>query len=132
MNVLYYDFLNLEDHGTESVHIYEVLSNLSNLGHNVVLLNKGCLTNAGEIHLSQQPSLWRAIGSSLRSLPIFKFLEGEVFANYCVQLDLNTEAFDESDLMLNNIPWQTILRNRVSEHASCYRSSLEDRNIITF
>jgi len=78
MNVFYYDFLNLDDHGTESVHIYEVLSNLSNLGHNVVLLNKGRLINAREIRLPQQPSRWRGIRSSLRSSPIFRFLEGEI------------------------------------------------------
>lgn len=78
MNVFYYDFLNLEDHGTESAHIYEVLSNLSKLGHNVILLNQGRLTNAREIHLPQQPSLWREIRSNLRSSPIFKFLEGEI------------------------------------------------------
>ncbi|MBA7672723.1 D-inositol-3-phosphate glycosyltransferase [subsurface metagenome] len=78
MNILYYDFLSLDDHGTESAHIYEVLSNLSNLGHNVVLLNKGRLTNARDIHLPQQPSLLREIRSNLRSSPIFKFLEGEI------------------------------------------------------
>jgi len=78
MNVLYYDFVNLEDRGNEIIHIYEVLTNLSNLGHNVILLNKGRLTNAREIRLPEQPSLLRGVRSSLRSVPIFKFLESEI------------------------------------------------------
>ncbi|MCK4723030.1 MAG: glycosyltransferase, partial [Dehalococcoidia bacterium] len=78
MNVFYYDFLSLDDHGTESAHIYEVLTNLSNLGHNVVLLDKGRLTNAREVRLPQQPSRWREIRGNLRSSPIFRFFEGEI------------------------------------------------------
>ena len=114
MNVLYYDFLNLEDHGTESVHIYEVLSNLSNLGHNVVLLNKGRLTNAREIHLSQQPSLWREIGGSLRSLPIFKFLEGEITISWFLVREIQTFI----------VVFATMMRRKASPDVVYMRHSL--------
>ncbi|MBA7656753.1 D-inositol-3-phosphate glycosyltransferase [subsurface metagenome] len=90
MNVLYYDFLNLEDHGNEATHIYEVLSNLSKLGHNVVLLNRGRLTNAKEIQLPQQPSRWRGIRGSLRSVPVFRFVEGEITVAWRLVREIQT------------------------------------------
>ena len=90
MNILYYDFLNLEDHGNEATHIYEVLSNLSKLGHNVVLLNRGRLTNAREIHLPQQPSRWRGVRGSLRSVPVFRFFEGEITVAWRLVREIQT------------------------------------------
>lgn len=90
MNVFYYDFLNLDDHGTESAHIYEVLSNLSKLGHKVKLLNKGRFTNARELRLPQQPSRWRGIRSSLRSVPVFRFLEGEITVAWLFWREIQT------------------------------------------
>jgi glycosyltransferase involved in cell wall biosynthesis len=90
MNILYYDFLNLEDHGNEATHIYEVLSNLSKLGHDVVLLNRGRLTDAREIHLPRQPSRWRGIRGGLRSVPIFRFFEGEITVAWLLLREIQT------------------------------------------
>ena len=76
MNILFCDPLQVKSLRSSSVHIYEVLSNLSRLGHNVVpISNPG---NGEEINAESRPSLWERIKRSLRSSPVYEPLKGEI------------------------------------------------------
>lgn len=61
LNILFCEYLKVGSLGTWSVHIYEVVNNLSKLGHNVVLLNADHSTNKAEVNANPQLSLWKQI-----------------------------------------------------------------------
>jgi len=67
MNILFCDHSKAGSLRTKWVHIYEAPSNLSKLGHNIVLINTDHSTNRAEANANPQLSLWRRI----RSSPIF-------------------------------------------------------------
>jgi glycosyltransferase involved in cell wall biosynthesis len=57
MNILFYESLKQGNLSTWSIHVYEVVSNLSELGHHVVLLNRDPPRYVNKIDISQQS--WR-------------------------------------------------------------------------
>lgn len=78
MNILFCDPLKVRNLGTYSVHIYELLSNLSKLGHNVVAINTDISRNGDKTDIGQQPPLLKQIKNSLGSSLIYKPLKGGV------------------------------------------------------
>lgn len=78
MNILFYDRLKVGQLVAVSTHKYELISNLSKLGHNVVLLNSDYPKKVGEIICSNPPSLDKGIRSKLLSLRIIRRFRGEI------------------------------------------------------
>jgi len=78
MDILFYDTLRIRNLGTYSVHIYELVSNLSRLGHNIVPVKTDIPRDGEEIDAKQHPSLWERIKIGLRSSPIYEPLKGEI------------------------------------------------------
>ncbi len=78
MNILFYDRLKVRQLIPISTHKYELISNLSKLGHNVVLLNSDYPKKVGEIICSNPPSLDKGIRSKLLSLGIIRRFRGEI------------------------------------------------------
>jgi len=67
MNILYYGTCKYRNLETEQVHIYEVLTNLTKLGHNVVTLDAEHLPSSVEINANPRLSLvgWQRVDSFL-------------------------------------------------------------------
>ncbi len=78
MNILFCGSFKVKNLGMHLVHIYEVLSNLSKLGHHIVPLKIDIPANGKEIDAKEKLSLWEHIRNSLRSSPIYKSLKGEI------------------------------------------------------
>lgn len=78
MNILFYDRLKVGQLIPISTHKYELITNLSRLGHNVVLLNSDYPKKVGEIICSNPPSLDKGIRSKLLSLGIIRRFMGEL------------------------------------------------------
>ena len=78
MNILFCDPLKVRNLGTYSVHIYELLSNLSKLGHNVVITDTDIPEKGDKTDIGQQSPLWKHIKNSLRSSLIYELLKGGV------------------------------------------------------
>ena len=78
MNILFYGPLEVRNLGSFKVHIYEVVSNLSKLGHNIIPLSTNASEDVSGIDSKQLVSLWRRIKNTLRSSPIYELLKGEI------------------------------------------------------
>lgn len=77
MNILSCDPLKLRSIGSWSVHSYEVLSGLSKMGHNVVLINGKQFRNI-ETDANLQLLLWTRIKTNLSRSQILQPLRGEI------------------------------------------------------
>lgn len=64
--------------GSYPTHVYEVLTGLSKLGHNIVLLGRNQLESSGEIGPVQQQSLWTRAKGALSRSRILRPFKGEV------------------------------------------------------
>jgi glycosyltransferase involved in cell wall biosynthesis len=78
VNIFFYDRLKVGQLITISTHKYELISNLSKLGYNVVLLNSDYPKKVGEIICSNPPSLGKGISSKLLSSGIVRRFRGEI------------------------------------------------------
>lgn len=80
MNILFCHSLRTDglETRTYSVHIYELVSNLSRLGVNVVPLRVVGSAGRQESGSEPRPSGWERIKSALRSLPVYKPFRGEI------------------------------------------------------
>ena len=78
VNILFYDRLKAGQLITISTHKYELITNLSRLGHNVVLLNADYPRKAEEIIFSNQSSPAKGIRSKLLSWRIVQRFRGEI------------------------------------------------------
>jgi len=78
VNILFYDRLKVGRLITISTHKYELISNLSKLGHNVVLLNTDYPRKVEEIICSNPASLAKGVRSKLLSLRIAQRFRGEI------------------------------------------------------
>jgi len=78
VNILFYDRLKAGQLITISTHKYELISNLSRLGHNVVLLNADYPKRVEEIICRNPPSLDQGITSKLLSLRIARRFRGGI------------------------------------------------------
>lgn len=78
MNILFCDPQQANNQGAQAVHIYEVSSNLSKLGHNIVFLSTEHLKDWQETKTKRAISLWAKIRSSLSLSPISGFLKREI------------------------------------------------------
>lgn len=78
MNILFCGSFKVKNPGMHLVHIYEMLSNLSKLGHHIVPLKTDIPANGKEIDAKEKLSLWEHIRNSLRSSPLYKSLKGEI------------------------------------------------------
>jgi glycosyltransferase involved in cell wall biosynthesis len=81
MNILYIENLSSENVSSWSVHVYEVIKNLSKLGHRIILTNGNSptldLVPNVENNLSQ-PSLWTRMENKLGLFKIFRPFRGEI------------------------------------------------------
>lgn len=89
MNILFYDRLKVGRLITVSTHKYELISNLSKLGHNVVLLNADYPGKVEEIVCSNPPSVAKGIRSKLLSLRIVWRFRGELGILWSLGRDLS-------------------------------------------
>lgn len=71
MKILFCDPVKVGDLGTQSVHIYEVLSNLSKMGHTIVTIHTGHPRSEADID-ARSHSLWTRVKSSLLRWRIFQ------------------------------------------------------------
>lgn len=78
MNILFYDRLKTGQLITISTHKYELVSNLSKLGHNVVLLNADYPKKTEEIICGNPPALEKGIRGKLFSLKMMRHFRGEL------------------------------------------------------
>jgi len=78
VNILFYDRLKIGRLITVSTHKYELISNLSKLGHNVALLNADYPKKAEEIVCSNPPSVAKGIRGKLLSLRVVRRFRGEI------------------------------------------------------
>lgn len=76
MNILYCDRFGTES--LDATHVYEILSNLSRLGHNVIVLYKNSPMLRAGAGAGAKPSFGKRIRARLRSTPLYKSLEGEI------------------------------------------------------
>lgn len=89
VNILFYDRLKVGQLITVSTHKYELISNLSKLGHNVVLLNADYPRRVEEIVFSNQPSSAKGIRSKLLSSRIVQRFRGEIGILWSLARDIS-------------------------------------------
>lgn len=80
MNILFCDYIRMNslDGQASSIHVSELLSNLSALGHGVLPLKViGSVDQQPSSH-ELRPSGWERTKNALRSFPMYKPLKGEV------------------------------------------------------
>ncbi len=77
MNILFCERLKVGELGTYSIHIYEVVTNLSKLGHNVVLMNANYPRGETKVDVSRR-SLWPRIKSAPILWRILQPVRGEI------------------------------------------------------
>jgi hypothetical protein len=77
MNILYCEQLNPGSLGTDSVHIYEIVTNLSKLGHNVVLMNSKHPEVEPSLNIGRR-SLWNRIAPIITQFPLVRPFRGEL------------------------------------------------------
>jgi glycosyltransferase involved in cell wall biosynthesis len=81
MNIFFYENITLKNISNASVHIYEILNGLTQLGHNVVLINGESFVWGQEDSSDGQPSepsLWARLENKLNWFRIFRPLRGEI------------------------------------------------------
>jgi len=78
MDILFCDHLRVGSLAGASVHIYEVVSRLSKMGHNVVFLNGGCSQNGVGTKANPRIPLWRRAEIRLLQWPVFQPFRGEI------------------------------------------------------
>lgn len=78
MNILYCSNLKSEMIGRGPGHAFEVLTNLSKLGHKIVPLNADYPRNVAEVGANRQLSLWKRVKNRLSSLRILQPFKGEI------------------------------------------------------
>ncbi len=78
MNILFCDRLRPRSPDGQSIHIHEVLSGLSKIGHNIVPLNAGYAKDEVEGQTNTRPSAWTRIKSSVSQSRILKPIIGEI------------------------------------------------------
>jgi glycosyltransferase involved in cell wall biosynthesis len=76
MNILYYDRFSPES--MSSIHVYEVLGNLSRLGHNVIFFNANSPMLRTATEEKHGLSKIQRLKAFLKSLPIYGLLKGEI------------------------------------------------------
>lgn len=90
MNILYCDPLATKNEVYCQVHVYEVLNNLSKLGHNVVPLRRETPRDGDGGDTGQSGSSWERTKKRLRSLPIYKPLKGEIYILWMLLSEIRT------------------------------------------
>lgn len=78
MNILFCDYLKVENPSGQSTHIHEVLSALAKIGHNIMPLNADYAEDEREVNASLRPSAWRRIKGSVSRSRILKPIIGEI------------------------------------------------------
>jgi len=78
MNILFCERLGVGTLVSESVHIYEVMSRLSRMGHNIVPLNADYAKDEGEVNANLRPSAWTRIKGSVSRSRILRPIIGEI------------------------------------------------------
>lgn len=76
MNILYYGRGRFKNLGGGSVHVNEVFSNLSRLGHNIVSLDGEHLWGRQETNTNLHLSLWKRLKKGLLALKTFLLFSG--------------------------------------------------------
>ena len=93
MNILYGEPFSMKNIASWSVHCYEVVSGLSQLGHNVVLLGGSSFVPSLMSNIDGQrhkPSLWMRLVNKLDSFRILQLFRGEISILLLVLQDLWT------------------------------------------
>lgn len=78
MNILLCERLKVGNANGPSIHIYEVLSALAKIGHNIVPLNADHAKDEGEVDANLRPSAWTRIKGSVSRSRIFRPIIGEI------------------------------------------------------
>jgi len=78
LNILFYDRLKIGQLITVSTHKYELINNLSKLGHNITLLNADYPKKTEEIICGNPPALDKGIRGKLFSLKMMRRFRGEL------------------------------------------------------
>lgn len=78
MNILICDPQKVKSLGTASTHVHGVVSSLSQMGHNVVLLNSDRPKSEAEIDANPHSSLWRRVKNSLLNWRILRLVGGDI------------------------------------------------------
>ena len=78
MNILFCDHFRVGSLVSGSVHVYEVLKGLSELGHNIVPLNSGFPRGEREFDANLPPSAWARIKGSISQSRMLKPIIGEI------------------------------------------------------
>lgn len=110
MNILFYDRLKIGQLITVSTHKYELINNLSKLGHNITLLNSDYPKKTEEIVCGNPPALDKGIRGKLFSLKMMRRFRGELGILWSLGCDITLFFFAFTLIMRKKRNFDVIYR----------------------